>query len=288
MAHPREDLRGNEGTNLVQEVRFKVRDDITVVADYRHGRSKKKSLVVNLHGIICSKEMAKGVFANLDLADHSVLNVDLVGFGKSSKPKTNFSYSMREQGAILEEIVNRIDYDELHIVAHSMSGPIGVYLAEQLLLSGKKVDSLISLEGNKVRTDCGIVSRRIKDASVKEIENEILPELISQLRMSTSPGERQWAEEMRTADPEVVKKSAASLVEVSDDPNLVHDFITLGDSLKVVYVHGEESDQWAASRDELTPLFDQHGIEIIPIPGVGHFVQDNPSVWTRLANVIKK
>lgn len=281
----RYDVPFSEQGAPVQEVRFHVGDDIKLVADHRPGRTKSRSLIVNLHGIICSKEMATGIFDDSQTREYTVINFDLVGYGKSSKPKGTFGYTMKEQAKVLAEALQQVEYDEIEIDAHSMAGPIGYYLAEKLLdlNNGKKI-TLNSLEGNTTATDCGIISRQLSDADNDTIR-KTLKRIAENLETpnNKSDGEKKWAKEMRDVDPDIVRMSAASLVQESDDPAFLATFIQLRERGVIVrYVWGENSDQRRDSESYLKPIFEAKGIETIIIPGVGHFVQDNPVLWSQL------
>lgn len=295
MSAPIEFSRRVEQSNQMQEVRFNLRDGIGIVADYRKGGNRTKSVILNLHGLMCSKEMAKGAFGNLDLNEFTILNLDLPGSGKSPKleeSQSNLGYSMAEQADVVLQVLEQVGYDEVIIVPHSMSGAIATYLAEKLLEANKRTDNkkkivFRSLEGTIIPEDCGPLSRDMVNASLEEIKTKKL-QLTDELRLSDSPGERQWAEEIAKADPEVAKQSSTSLVEEADSENLLPRLVALRDAgVDVAYMYGEISDMWAKNREELEKSFKTNNIPLICVPGVGHFLQDKPIVWTELARSIK-
>src|SRR5271168_759384 len=77
-----------------------------------------------LHGIQSSKELFDGLFELPLASNFSMLALDLVGFGKSSKPE-NFSYDIKDQAIVVTEVLRLIRMRKLHIVGHSLGGMIG-------------------------------------------------------------------------------------------------------------------------------------------------------------------
>lgn len=63
--------------------------------------------IMFLHGIQFNKDLFTDLFKQPFLENYSLLGVDLVGFGKSSKPKI-FSYDIADQSIILEQLVHKL------------------------------------------------------------------------------------------------------------------------------------------------------------------------------------
>lgn len=63
--------------------------------------------------------------------NYSLLLIDFVGFGNSSKPET-FSYDLMDQALICQEIITSLDLRNIQIIGHSMGGMVGTLLLEMI------------------------------------------------------------------------------------------------------------------------------------------------------------
>jgi pimeloyl-ACP methyl ester carboxylesterase len=100
---------------------------VDVAVQFRNGI---RELIVFIHGLGCSKDSFANVWDFADLKKYSLLTLDLVGYGYSSKP-LDFSYDIAEQAEICHLVLNHFEFDAIHIVAHSMGGAVGLLLAEK-------------------------------------------------------------------------------------------------------------------------------------------------------------
>lgn len=124
-------------------------------------RRRGEEMLILLHGLGCSKESFRDIWFRDEFNDHSILSLDLLGFGDSSK-STKFSYKIEDHASVCAKVVSEIPSKKIHIVAHSMGGAIGLFLPDSLLNSAV---TFANLEGNLSSEDCGIVSQKTVDVS---------------------------------------------------------------------------------------------------------------------------
>jgi hypoxanthine-DNA glycosylase len=166
----------------------------------------------------------------------------------------------------------------VHIVAHSMGGAVGLLLARKL---GDRVLSYASLEGNLIAADCEMLSRKIAESTLEELEQKRLPRMIKNTQKSNDPGLRLWANQLRTIDPRTLRVQSQSLVEWSDSGRLLEIYESL--TCPKAYVYGERNSDMAV-------LSHLDETEKKCISNSGHFLmQDNPNECEKvLANLWSK
>jgi len=136
-------------------------------------RKQGEELLLLLHGLGCSKESFRDIWFRDELSDYSIMSLDFIGFGDSSK-SDKFSYKMEDQASVCAEVVKEISSKKVHIIAHSMGGAIGLLLPPALLNSAL---TFANLEGNLINEDCDMVSRKTINVSFQKFEKELLPDL---------------------------------------------------------------------------------------------------------------
>ncbi len=222
-------------------------------------RKRGEEALILLHGLGCSKETFKDIWFRDEFKDHSILSLDLLGFGDSSK-STKFSYKIEDHASVCAKVVNETPSKKIHIVAHSMGGAIGLLLPASLLNSAL---TFANLEGNLSSEDCGIVSQKTVNVSFQKFEKEVLPEF---KELSKLLGEGRFF--LDSALPLAFYKSAESLVRWSDSGELILRFKNL--PCRKSYFYGEKNADTVA-------LHRLYSIEKIMIGSSGHFMMnDNP------------
>ncbi len=222
-------------------------------------RKRGGELLLLLHGLGCSKESFRDIWFRDEFSNYSIISLDFLGFGDSSKPD-KFSYKMEDQASVCAEVLKEISSKQVHIVAHSMGGAIGLLLPSALLNSAL---TFANLEDNLISKDCGIVSRKTISVSFQKFENELLPDLRA---LSKSLGEGRFF--LDSAFPLGFYKSAESLVRWSDSGDLLSRFKNL--PCRKSYFYGERN----ADLDVLHRL---NNIEKVMIGRSCHFIMnDNP------------
>ena len=222
-------------------------------------RKRSVELLLLLHGLGCSKESFRDIWFRDELSDYSIMSLDFIGFGDSSK-SDKFSYKMEDQASVCAEIVKKISSKKVHIIAHSMGGAIGLLLPPALINSAL---TFANLEGNLISEDCGIVSRKTISVSFQKFEKELLPDLKD---LSKPLGEGRFF--LDSALPLGFYKSAESLVRWSDSGDLISRFKNL--PCRKSYFYGEKN-------SHMDVLHRLDSIEKVMIGRSGHFMMnDNP------------
>jgi pimeloyl-ACP methyl ester carboxylesterase len=237
------------------------RNQFKIASNYR---PMGKKLILCIHGLGCAKESFSEIFDISQFNDYSILVPDLIGFGESPKPD-DFSYSMEDQAEICKLILDEINPEHVHIVAHSMGGAVGLLLAERI--SGRIV-TFTNIEGNLVSEDCGIASRNAISVSLEEFRTSLFDEMKTEIAKIKDIGSELWSKWIEQSGDLAFYKSAESLVKWSDSGELLIKFIAL-ESDKI-YVHGDKN-------SSMRILSELGKIEKISISNSGHFVMnDNP------------
>jgi len=222
-------------------------------------RKRGGEMLLLLHGLGCSKESFRDIWFRDEFSNYSIMSLDFLGFGDSSK-SDKFSYKMEDQASVCAEVVKKISSKKVHIVAHSMGGAIGLLLPPALLNSAL---TFANLEGNLISKDCGIVSRKTISVSFQKFEKELLPDLKA---LSKSLGKGRFF--LNSALSLGFYKSAESLVRWSDSGDLLSRFINL--PCRKAYFYGERN-------FDMDVLHRLNTIEKVMIGRSGHFMMnDNP------------
>jgi pimeloyl-ACP methyl ester carboxylesterase len=239
-------------------------------------REGGKDLFLVLHGIGCVKETFAAFWKAPEFAGLALLAPDLPGHGASQGLPPE-SWTMEGMAAVLCDLVEaRVkDGRRLHVVAHSLGGAAGLLLAKR---SPIPLASFVSVEGNLVAEDCGMLSRRTAEMDIKLFKDKKFDRLKARAREADNPFLRDWAGWVAACPAEAFHASAKSLVEWSDSGRLLEIFRAL--AVPMAYVYGEES----ANPDVLAHL---EAIAQIPIADCGHFVMvEKPAELARVVGEV--
>jgi pimeloyl-ACP methyl ester carboxylesterase len=223
-------------------------------------------LLLCLHGLGCSAESFE---SGMDrLADFRIAAFDFPGHGASGRLAEPAGYSIQTYADITVSLVRQLAPDRLFLLCHSMGCAVGLVAAQELHIHG-----FISVEGNLVPQDCGIVSRQTAAQPQHEFLDTGHRRFRSTLSASPRAADRAWSGWASQADPVALHRCAQSLVEWSDSGKLLDLFTAQPGA---AYIHGADSDL-----DHLLP----HLRGIVPvhtIPAAGHFpMVDNPAAFWR-------
>jgi pimeloyl-ACP methyl ester carboxylesterase len=229
---------------------------------------KSEEVVVLIHGLACSSDSFRNVFDKDYFPEKSLLILDLVGFGKSSKPD-DFSYTMEDQAKLIEDLLSLLPFTKIHIVAHSMGGAIALLLQPNRFLS---VKSFTNIEGNLISEDCGALSRGIASLSFQEYQKDLFRKQLIEFE-----GHHQL--QFKDSIPCAVHRSAVSLVEWSYKGMLLDKFKLL--TSRKCYFYGEQN-------KELPILEKLDFVKRFVVSNSGHgLMTENPKeFYTRLVEFI--
>jgi len=226
----------------------------------------KKLTVVFLHGLGSSKECFHKALLNESLLSYHLLFVDLVGHGRSSSPK-DFSYSLQAQADCLAQLITSLPLPEdIVIVAHSMGGPIAIYLAKLLV---PRVVGIVYAEGNLDFGDCFFSNKIITDFSLKSWVQQGFKEVLEGFQ--ENPQFKDIAKAFRQAGAYVIYKSSEALVWSSSFDQLIYKLLEL--SIPVLAIFGENNRGKFSSEKKLAEHF-----PVLFIPDAGHnMMLENPA-----------
>lgn len=228
-----------------------------VAVDYR---ITEGDLVFFIHGLGCSRKSFRDVWHQDDFAELSLMALDLVGFGDSTR-SPDFSYTMEDQARICDALLEMFPERPLHIVAHSMGGAVGLLIPSARL---EKALSFNNIEGNLIGEDCGMLSRKTIGISYEEFEKDYFPYLKTRFQE-----ELKGKVFMDQTTPLAFYKSSESLVSWSDSGWLLKRFKSLPG--RTSYFYGTES----ANPKVLEAIEDLYRESIAQ---TGHFVMnDDPN-----------
>src|SRR5438045_1306243 len=94
-------------------------------------KQQSPEYILFLHGIQSNKELFLPLLQQNFLENYSLLALDDIGFGNSSKPE-DFSYDVEDQAKIIALLVEQLEIKKLHIIGHSLGGVIGTLLSKLL------------------------------------------------------------------------------------------------------------------------------------------------------------
>ncbi|KFM99291.1 alpha/beta hydrolase [Bacillus clarus] len=85
-----------------------------------------KPPLLMLHGFGGSSDGFSDIYPEL-AKDHTIIAVDILGFGRSSKP-TDFQYSFPTQVNLYYKLMKKLGYDQFAVLGHSMGGEMSLNL----------------------------------------------------------------------------------------------------------------------------------------------------------------
>lgn len=212
--------------------------------------------IVLLHGLQSNKQVFAELLEQPLFQQHSILALDFVGFGSSSKPE-DFSYDLQDQADVVKDVLDELKIESFHIIGHSMGGMVGILLLDQLK---DRALSLVNLEGNLVEEDCGASISIVNTQTFADFSASGYETFKNGQRNSKEHGVEKRLEWISMIPDFAFYRSAASIVKWSKSEKLLALF--LGAPQKKLYVYGEKNGEKA----KRLPNF----IEKTEIPNAGH------------------
>jgi len=186
---------------------------------------------IGLHGLGASKE-SFGRLREAGLGGRFVAR-DFAGFGErcgEAVLDTPLDAAARE---IAREI-RREGYERVVLLGHSMGGAVGLLVAE---LVPERVAGVVSIEGNLIAEDCGMLSRKLASAPDVAACDALKQEMVARTREAADPGLRAWSAEMARVSAAALLSYSRHLVELSDSGVLLERF--RGGAFRTLYLHGD-------------------------------------------------
>lgn len=156
---------------------------------------KEKPTIIFIHGLACDSSYWNSYFKILS-KEYSVLAFDLLGHGKSSKPKDKSLYTIENLFKILKELIKILKINEYYLIGHSLGGLIALLdtnckkkflispitsskdlkqnFLNQVKISSfipKQIFSLINLKTKEIKNDLLFKSRCLENTPNYVIKN---------------------------------------------------------------------------------------------------------------------
>ncbi|MFC1726053.1 alpha/beta fold hydrolase [candidate division KSB1 bacterium] len=236
---------------------------------FYHYKNVTDKTILFLHGLGDNSDTFRYVLEKSLFKNYSILLVDLIGFGRSDKPD-NFTYELNIQAEMLQELIKRLNIDELILIGHSFGGTLGILLSELLQ---PKVNIFFNCEGVLTERDL-TWSRSIFSKNFDEFKNTGF-ELFKQKVKSSAekyPSNIVYLERLKYAVAESIYYSTKSMTELIKQKNLFDRFLNL--ECPKYYIMGENTHK----RHNLTEkMLKKTDVQLEYISSSGHFmVLDNP------------
>lgn len=245
----------------------RTREEVTIgsqkleVATTYHN-SSQRNLIVALHGFMCGEKSWDGMFSDPSLEDFSQLTMDLPGCGASTKP-TRIKLSPRVQAEAVNQLLDRHEHPQIHLVAHSQGN-----IAALMIATGRHADRISSftcVEGNLVAGDGPLAAQIAACESAQAYQRDLYPQ---HLRLDVTKPDFQFA----AGDPRCIYDLACSAHQRTQSGTLLRVFNHLDVPRK--YIYGSQSDKANVIRrlkSEIQP---------IEIENADHFVMArNPKAF---------
>jgi pimeloyl-ACP methyl ester carboxylesterase len=225
-------------------------------------RITKPDLVLFLHGLGCAKASFDFAFAHELLDKYSICTFDFPGHGESGSLPAD-QVSLEAFAEITRGVISLISPRRVFLVCHSMGGAVGLIAAQGL----DNLAGFVSIEGNLIDRDCGLVSRKTAGQLPDEFAKDGFHRFAGALTSSPHADLRAWGRWYSDCEPYGLHATARSLVEWSDRGTLLGMFRRLPVR---TYIHGLNS-----QLQYLEPFL--CGVDTYGIPNSGHFpMLDNP------------
>jgi pimeloyl-ACP methyl ester carboxylesterase len=227
-------------------------------------RDSGDELILFLHGFGCTKESFDSAFASgIFDSRFALCAFDFPGHGASESLRSEDDL-LSAYAEVSRAVIERFSKKRVHFVGHSMGGAVGLLAARKL----DGVGAFVSIEGNLVAEDCGLISRSIAEQSREAFQEDGYERgFLDQLRSSQDRALLAWEAWASTCDPAQLHLAAQSLVDWCDRGDLTEFYRELG---QVTYVYGQHS----GLPEYLLPYVDSR---VRRIERSGHFpMVDNP------------
>jgi len=245
------------------------------ISYFRAIADQSPHVMLFIHGLGADKKWFLKQFTEHSLDRYSWLVPDLLGFGRSAKPRVQEAYTMDNQAEILMGLLLEEHVENLVVLAHSMGGPIAVSLIERL--SGEtdvNIPILFYLEGN-LDIDDAYLSGKFAALTFEEYTRRFEKRL-GNLKGS-DPG---LYDETKAVGPLPYWASSVDLVRASGNNDLLPRIQKFND-LAVFFVLGARNSGQFPSEESIR----QTELPLSFVPDAGHLMYlDNPGVFWKFVS----
>ena len=218
--------------------------------------------IICLHGIQSNKELFSDFLKQRFLNNYSLMAIDLIGFGNSSKPE-KFSYDIEDQAKIVGQLVEILKIKKLHLIGHSLGGTIGTIMLKPLQ---KFISSFINIEGNLTLADSSL-TKEVADYTFEEFKDEKYQHIKEQIKQSSEASAAFRSKYLEQIPDYAFYKTSKSIINWAKNDELLHLFSEA--SCKRLYLYGDKN----AFKKVIPPS----SVIKVEIPNAGHFMLlDNP------------
>ncbi|WP_347352044.1 alpha/beta hydrolase [Intrasporangium sp.] len=235
--------------------------------------------IVFLHGFGSTKEEYVDLVRFPALHDRAFVAYDAPGFGRSTATDLT-AVSIPFLVDVALTVLDRLGIERFHLVGHSMGGLTALILADRC---PERVLSFTDIEGNVAPEDC-FLSRQIISHGGDSGPEEFLAAFAGRVYAADESASAMYASNVEArVDPRVVRSVFESMVDLSDNGDLLARFIAL--PFPRIFMYGEQN----AALTYL-PALTAAGVELAEIPFSGHWpMYSNPvEMWRRLAALVNR
>jgi pimeloyl-ACP methyl ester carboxylesterase len=228
--------------------------------------------VVFLHGFGSTKEEYTDFIRFPGLAGRGFLAYDAPGFGASTSTRldvVSIPFLVDVALAALEQLA----IDRFHVVGHSMGG------LTALLLAGRIPDRVLSftdIEGNLASEDC-FLSRQIITHHTDDPVTFLTDFAARTLAADEFSSALYSSRVLTTVDPHVVRPVFESMVDLSDNGDLLTLFVGL--PMPRMFMYGEQN-----AHLSYLPELRRSGVAVVEVEHSGHWpmYSNPPAMWSAL------
>ena len=203
---------------------------------------------------------------------HRVVAIDMLGYGGSSKPESD--YSVETQAGLISQVLARLGVSRAAVAGHSLGGAVATALA----VNSPDLVSGVILIDTAPDTSFGGLSGSAKAIKIPIFGQalwRVTPDALirKNLQQAFVPGfdvPDKFVDDVRAMTFPAYRKSLDSGGDFADGNPLNEQLADTGDPLLVIF--GEE-DEFYPARETISAYATVPGVETLLIPGVGHSPQ---------------
>lgn len=239
-------------------------------------RPGEKPAILFLHGFGSTRKDYEPAAEFPGFSGRRILAFDCPGHG-ASRPTNPEKVTIDFLCRVTARAIEHFNLEKFHLAGHSMGGLTALKILPGL---GDRVLSFINIEGNLAPEDCFLSRQILEFPSLTP--KQFLNRLAKTQTAANLPGHAAYAKNLKkNVMPEVVEAIFRSMVEITDNENLLMQFIKA--PVSKLFVYGEENRGLS-----YLPALRKNGVALGEIPGAAHFpMYSNPgALWQTVSRFI--